>query len=395
MEYPILRGQKIGRHQNQRFRKRQTLENKMANEPLLRQLGASIMTVRVQAWGIIAAVLADSDPAGAATRQRLSDSLGENPGVPERALLEYLLERRQQDSENGATPDAARAPQPLNSMPPLLAERLDSLRSLSRISALLENQMLMTAFQPIYGLASRSVVGVEALSRFVSDDGAGAELWFAEAAAVGMGANLEFSALGSAAAAAATLPPNLYVALNISPKSCLDPRLPELFDHISLPISRIVLELTDGIPDEEYSHFVAAITPLRERGLRIAIDDSHPHAGALSRMLHLRPDFIKLGRNMISGVDQDDSQRVLAACMVDFAEQIGSVLVAEGVETAEELRVLTELGFSAGQGYLLGRPSVRPKDWAAWNTPLDPDGLRHVSAESSRASHGPGGPDRQ
>ena len=229
------------------------------------------------------------------------------------------------------------------------------------------------------------MVGVEALSRFVSDDGAGAELWFAEAAAVGLGANLEFSALGSAAAAAANLPPHLYVSLNISPTSCIDPRLPELFDHIELPINRIVLELTEGIPDEEYSHFISAITPLRERGLRIAIDDSHSGAGALSRMVHLRPDFIKLGANMISGVDRDPTQQALAACMVDFAEQIGTVLVAEGVETAEELQVLTELGFSAGQGYLLGRPSVRPKDWAAWNTAMDPDGIiRHLSDPAER-----------
>ncbi len=343
------------------------------------------MTVRVQAWGVIAAVLADSDPAGAAIRQRLSDRLVENPGVPERALLEYLLDRRQQSRTDGDTFDAGRVPQPLDVMPPQLAERLDSLRSLSRITALLENQMLMTAFQPIYGLQDKNVVGVEALSRFVSDDGASAELWFAEAAAVGLGANLEFSALGSAAAAAAKLPQHLYVSLNISPTSCLDPRLPELFEHIDLPIDRIVLELTDGILDEEYSHFVAAIMPLRERGLRIAIDDSHPSAGSLSRMLHLRPDFIKLGRDVISGVDSEASQHSLAACLVDFADQIGSVLVAEGVETAEELTVLTELGFSAGQGYLLGRPSVRPQDWAAWNTLLDPDGLRTVRPQSAAA----------
>ncbi|QNE13219.1 EAL domain-containing protein [Pseudarthrobacter sp. NBSH8] len=347
------------------------------------------MTVRIQAWGVIAGVLGDSDPAGAAIRQRLSDRLGENPGAPERALLEYLLERQQQDGAEGGTPDTARFPQPLSAMPPQLAERLDSLRSLSRISSLLENQMLMTAFQPIYGLESRAVMGVEALSRFVSDDGAGAEIWFAEAAAVGLGANLEFSALASAALAAAKLPAHLYVSLNISPVSCLDPRLPELFEHIELPIDRIVLELTNEIPDEEYSHFISAITPLRERGLRIAIDDSHPTAGALSRMLHLRPDFIKLGRNVISGVDTDTSQHALAACLVDFAEQIGSVLVAEGVETTEELNVLTELGFSAGQGFLLGRPSVRPKDWAAWNTPLDPDGLRRLAA--NHAIQGPGG----
>jgi EAL domain-containing protein (putative c-di-GMP-specific phosphodiesterase class I) len=353
------------------------------------------MTVRVQAWGVIAAVLADPDPAGAAIRQRLSNRLGENPGVPERALLEYLLERRQLDAAQEGALDTARFPQPLNAMPPQLAERLDTLRSLSRISALLEKQMLMTAFQPIFGLDSKTVVGVEALSRFVSDDGAGAELWFAEAAAVGLGANLEFSALGSAASAAANLPAHLYVSMNISPTSCLDPRLPELFDHIELPIDRIVLELTDGIPDEEYSHFIAAITPLRERGLRIAIDDAHSSAGTLSRMLHLRPDFIKLGRSVISGVDRDASQRAVAACMVDFATQIGTVLVAEGVETAEELNVLTELGFSAGQGYLLGRPSVRPRDWESWNTPLDPEELRLLTAsESDHAFPRQGGADR-
>jgi EAL domain-containing protein (putative c-di-GMP-specific phosphodiesterase class I) len=352
------------------------------------------MSVRVQAWGLIAAVLADQDPAGAAIRQRLSDRLDENPGVPERALLEHLLETRQQDALSEGKPDVVHSPLPVESMPPHLVEQLQTLRSQSRISTLLENQMLMTAFQPIYGLAAGSVVGVEALSRFVSDDGASAELWFAEAASVGLGANLEFSALGSAAAAAANLPPHLYVSLNISPTSCIDPRLPELFDHIELPIGRIVLELTEGIPDEEYLHFISAITSLRESGLRIAIDDSHSGAGALSRMLHLRPDFIKLGRNVISGVDTDPSQHALAACLVDFADQIGAVLVAEGIETPDELRVLTELGISAGQGYLLGRPSVRPQDWNAWNTALDPDGLgRHVAA-GDQLAHDSGGGDK-
>jgi len=66
------------------------------------------MSVRVQAWGIIAAVLADTDPAGAAVRQRLSNSLDENPGVPERALLEYLLETRRSDANMVETLDTAR-----------------------------------------------------------------------------------------------------------------------------------------------------------------------------------------------------------------------------------------------------------------------------------------------
>ncbi|WP_104044093.1 EAL domain-containing protein [Arthrobacter sp. ZGTC412] len=344
------------------------------------------MSVRVQAWGIIAAVLADPDPSGAAVRQRLSNSLDENPGVPERALLEYLLETRRSDANTVETIDSARKMRlEPTAIPPKLAEQIDAIRSMSRISALLESQMLMTAFQPIYGLSEETVVGVEALSRFVSDDGAAAELWFAEAAAVGLGANLEFSALGSAAAAARDLPADLYVSLNISPTSCLDPRLPELFQHIDLPLSRVVLELTETISDEEYPQFIAAVNPLREKGLRLAVDDTHSGAGALSRMVHLRPDFLKVGRNVIGDVDNDGIQRAMVACLVDFAGQIGTTLVAEGIETVGELKVLTELGISAGQGYLLGRPSVRPQDWTSWNTSVDLDGLKRqlVGPETS------------
>lgn len=348
------------------------------------------MSVRIQAWGIIAAVLADTDPSGAAVRQRLSNRLDENPGVPERALLEYLLETRRSDANTVETLETARQMRLTPAVPPKVAEQIDAIRSMSRISALLESQMLMTAFQPIYGLEEKIVVGVEALSRFVSDDGAAAELWFAEAAAVGLGANLEFSALGSAAAAAKTLPENLFVSLNISPDSCLDPRLPELFEHIDLPISRVVLELTETVKDEEYPQFIAAINPLRDQGLRIAVDDTHSGAGALSRMVHLRPDFLKVGRNVIGDVDNDGLQRALAACLVDFADQIGTSLVAEGIETVGELKVLTELGITAGQGYLLGRPSVRPKDWASWNSRLDLDGInRHLAGPKQAAGTSP------
>jgi 5S rRNA maturation endonuclease (ribonuclease M5) len=81
------------------------------------------MSVRVQAWGIIAAVLADPDPSGAAVRQRLSNSLDENPGVPERALLEYLLETRRSDANTVETLDSARKMRlEPTAIPPKLAE---------------------------------------------------------------------------------------------------------------------------------------------------------------------------------------------------------------------------------------------------------------------------------
>ncbi|WP_426997642.1 EAL domain-containing protein [Pseudarthrobacter sp. N5] len=327
------------------------------------------MNIRTQAWGIISSILADPAPDGAAARQRLCEHLTANAGVPERALLEHLLESRGQVNLQGAStleaPGAFTAPPFLD---PLPADVLESPQSLSRISEMLSNRMLMTAFQPVHGLADGIVIGVEALSRFVSDDGASADFWFTEAASVGLGADLEFSALGSALTAAEKLPPHLYVALNLSPASCISSRLPHLFEQSQLPLNRIVLELTEAIEDHQYPLLLDAITPLRELGLRIAIDDADSGFGSMSRVLHLKPDFIKLGRSVIDGVDVDAGQHALAASMVEFATQIGAVLVAEGIETSAELAALSELGITAGQGYLLGRPSVRPEEWSAWDT---------------------------
>ena len=124
---------------------------------------------------------------------------------------------------------------------------------------------------------------------------------------------------------------------------------------------------------------------------RLARRTQHRLAGQIAdhradgRALVLR-DLLGREENVIGDVDKDGLQRALAACLVDFADQIGTSLVAEGIETVGELKVLTELGITAGQGYLLGRPSVRPKDWASWNSRLDLDGIsRHVAGPDQAA----------
>ncbi|XAS67566.1 EAL domain-containing protein [Micrococcaceae bacterium Sec5.7] len=326
------------------------------------------MNIRTQAWGIVASVLADTAPEGAAVRQRLCEHLEATPGAPERALLEHLLETQRQVSQPGAAGEFPGMDEDPIFFAPPTAEDLDSPQSRSRISALLSDRMLLTAFQPIHGLAEGRIIGVEALSRFVSDDGASADFWFAEAASVGLGADLEFSALGSALLAAEQLPPHLYVALNLSPASCINPRLTALIHRSPLAVNRIVLELTETIRDEEYALFLEAIKPLREQGLRVAVDDADSGFSSMSRILNLKPDFIKLDRSVIDGVDTDPGQHALVASMVEFTAQIGSVLVAEGIETSAELAALTNLGITAGQGYFLGRPSIRPEEWAGWDT---------------------------
>jgi EAL domain-containing protein (putative c-di-GMP-specific phosphodiesterase class I) len=218
------------------------------------------------------------------------------------------------------------------------------------------------------------VIGVEALARFVDDDGGSPEHWFSEAAIVGLAADLEFAALESALAAADRLPGHLYVALNLSPETCLDPRLPGFLEEAGVDLDRVVLELTENLAVAAYAPLVAALAPLRADGLRIAIDDAGAGFASMRHILHLRPDIIKLDRSLIAGIDKDPGQRALGAAMVEFAHQIQAALVAEGIETESELAAVTGLGMHAGQGYVLGRPSADPRKWAAWQ-PADPGGL--------------------
>lgn len=255
-------------------------------------------------------------------------------------------------------------------LPPQSTTELAASFSRDRIQDMVNSKMVLTAFQPIRSLTTGSLLGAEALSRFVTEDGSGADYWFPEAAAVGLGAELEFAALTAALKAAEELPGHVYVALNISPETCLDPRMPELLERAAIPLGRIVLELTERHAVEEYDTLTTVLAPLRNRGLRVAIDDAGSGFASMRHILQLRPDIIKLDRSLIAGIHDNTGQRALGAAMVKFAKQTGATIVAEGIETHTELDAVTTLGMTAGQGYLLGRPSIQPKDWTLWQAPI-------------------------
>jgi hypothetical protein len=226
--------------------------------------GSEVPLVREQAYEIIDAVLAGTDPEGAEVRERLREHVAAHPGNPEAALHEHLVftrslawqaDNRPQDGEPKVEPD------------PAGAQNGTAGHGQADIEAILHAGMLVTAFQPIHDLRRGGVIGAEALTRFLwEQDGEGAGSWFRNAAAVGLGADLEFSALQAAVAAAQDLPNDLVVALNLSPAVCLDPRLPGVLEHAPLEPSRIVLELTEPLQPEELGPLLDVLTPLRSSG---------------------------------------------------------------------------------------------------------------------------------
>ena len=235
-----------------------------------------------------------------------------------------------------------------------------------RIETLIANRMLTTAFQPIVDLAGGEVLGVEALTRFITEPDVGPDRCFAAAASVGLGTDLELLALQTALASAIDLPGHLYVSLNVSPATCLTSGFADLMTVSPLDPARIVLELTEHSRVDDYFPLIAVLRSLRARGVRIAVDDAGAGFASLQHILQVRPDVIKLDRCIISGIDGDHTRQALAGAVVAFARHIEARVVAEGIETEGESRTAREIGIVDGQGYLFGRPSVAPKSWREW-----------------------------
>ena len=212
------------------------------------------------------------------------------------------------------------------------------------------------AYQPVFDLLDGRCVGLEALARF-SDQFAGPAETFAAAHRIGLGADLEHAVMRRACNIASSLAPGQFLALNASPEALL--RLARRAGGSEdLPWPRIVVEVTEHSAVEAYAALQEALWPLRRRGLRIAVDDAGAGYASLRHVLELRPDFIKLDRWLIDGVAGDAGRHAAVSAFVALAGELGSKVIGEGVERPEDLEALRELGLSAAQGYLLGRPST-------------------------------------
>jgi EAL domain-containing protein (putative c-di-GMP-specific phosphodiesterase class I) len=229
------------------------------------------------------------------------------------------------------------------------AERVD------RVFA--EPEQLTMVFQPILDISSARVVGVESLARFAGDPPRPPDEWFSEAAAVGRGTELELMAVTAALSQLSRLPPGLYMSVNASPATAMSP---ELAACTAVDPRRVVVELTEHVSFEAYPTLVDRLDDLRSGGVRISVDDAGSGYAGLSSLLALGPDMVKLDRYLIAGITQDPCRRALASAFVAFCADIGASLIAEGIESAEELAILVRLGVPCGQGFHLGRPQPLP-----------------------------------
>ena len=225
-----------------------------------------------------------------------------------------------------------------------------------RILSAIDNDQPGVVYQPVVSLSDLRVVGVECLSRFGVDPYRGPDRWFAEAADVGHGTVLELQAIrnGLRGLRNVALGDGMQVWLNLSARTVIDGGVA---DHLEgFPLDRIVLELTEHEHVEDYDMLNRALAPLRDRGVRVAIDDAGAGYASMSHILNISPDLIKLDLSLTQHIDVDRKRRALATALIQFGKQTDAKIVAEGVESVAELNALRRLGVEMAQGYFLGEP---------------------------------------
>lgn len=231
---------------------------------------------------------------------------------------------------------------------------VDDVEARARIEDVLERRSLRMVVQPVSDLRTGEVVGVEALARFPGPPERTPDLWFAEAHRVGLGVELELAAVHRALELRNVLPEGIGLSINAGPAAVLDPRLVEVLQRCDGRVCTIEVTEHDAVGD--YGPVVHALDALRACGARIAVDDTGNGYAGLSHILSLRPEVIKIDRELTTGVDRDPVRQAMAGSLVRLAAAIDGLVVAEGVETEAEAETLLDLGIVHGQGWLLGRP---------------------------------------
>jgi len=237
---------------------------------------------------------------------------------------------------------------------------------LSALSTILAQSGLHSLFQPIVCLSERRILGYEALSRGPSNSPLHSPLnLFAVARHAGRLTELEVACRESACRRFSQQNLEGKLFLNVSPESLLEPqyqsgRTLKMLHDLGVPPSRVVIELTEQTPTDDFQLLFNALHHYRDMGFSIALDDLGAGYSSLRLWSELRPDYVKIDRHFIDGIHQDAVKREFVGSILQIARASRAQVIAEGIELAEELKVLTEMGVDLVQGYLLGRPQEQP-----------------------------------
>ena len=239
----------------------------------------------------------------------------------------------------------------------------NSIELAAAVASIAATRALSPVYQPIFSLTTGEVIGHEALVRPGPDSGfIDAEALFAAAEATGRTVELDTACIEVVAAAAGVLPPDRYLAVNLSPRTLETDefsaaRLAAIFIGHGIDPSSLVLELTEREAVEDIDRLRLNLEACRSVGMRIAADDVGAGNAGLRLLSEIKFDLVKVDLSLVQGGVLRESSLAVMRALRELAERSSATIVAEGIETAHQLEVVRDLGLAAGQGYLLARPS--------------------------------------
>jgi len=248
------------------------------------------------------------------------------------------------------------------------------------VASLTERRALRPVYQPIISLATGKPIGFEGLVRPAPGSSfANAQALFTAAEVTDRTVELDMAAIETIVAHVDGLPPGLYLSLNLSPRTLETDQfhvgeLVGILRRYGLAPEQIVIELTEREVIEDLSRLKGSLARVQAAGMRIAADDVGAGNAGLRLLSEIAFDIVKIDLSLVQkGLLQDSSLAVLRG-LREMARRSGATVVAEGVETPEQLVALRRLGITAAQGYLLGRPGER-----ATASPVDLDLIASMS----------------
>ena len=236
----------------------------------------------------------------------------------------------------------------------------------AQIAKVVNERLIRPVYQPIVDLQTGRVLGFEGLSRPSPESGfADPGTMFTAAETMGRTVELDLACLHAVIAGARSMPADQLLSINISPRTIEAPHfsaeaLLAIIGRYGIAPQRVVVELTEREKVEDVSRLQAALTALQRAGLRIAADDVGAGNAGLRLLSQFRFDIVKIDLSLVQESAERDSSRAVLRSLRDLAGRWGASVIAEGLETAGQLRAIRELGMTAGQGYLLARPMPAP-----------------------------------
>lgn len=216
-------------------------------------------------------------------------------------------------------------------------------------------------FQPLVNLVTNQITGFEALARWRLPDGSyRAPVDFISIAEeTGLISDLFFSILRQACLETRGWPPDMRVAVNLSPVQFADEwlvgRILAVLVETGVPTGRLEIEITENALVSDFDNARRIVSALREQGIHIALDDFGTGYSSLRHLSELPFDKLKIDQSFIHDVRENSTSEAIVRAVTSLAHELGLSVTAEGIETAENASEIRDMGCDIGQGYHFGR----------------------------------------